>query len=643
MPSILDPAEILQMHKQYADEFAQLAQSGLTGAFSALSQSGLFDYNPALVSIKFPTFGQPKSVGTLPVLPTLPTIPDAPDLKDFVDIPNPHFPTAPNDSLGSVPGFFAPVKPATGTPDFNVTPPTIPAAPTMPDVPAYLALPSLILPYPTVDVPTAPTLVTPVFEGQRPQDITMPDADVLVDHFRTEQNDHRNLLPAYAKANADAWLADKVPEYASIRAQINGILLNYTNEVSGGGAGIPENVERGILSRAQAKAADAMVSAINTAATNIGKKGFTIPGGALLAVVKQGALAAGSTEADAAVQLATKNLELEQNNFQFMLKIGADLQAKVLDVFTSWMQLSVQMDANAISAAKEIVATYLGAYNLQVMVYKAMWDGYTADAEVLKARIAALNSQVQLYEAEIRAELAKTEINKAQVAVLQAVADVNRSLADTYKAQVDAATATLEVARLQTSIFEMRVRAYASQVGAYEARWNAYRAEVDGELAKFRGYEAQANSLTARVTAYRAQVDAAVAQIDGLAKINEAVGQRNDATIKVYSTQADIAIKNFDAQVAGYTAESNAIVQQAQIEVEYWRANANLIFQEFNAALNQTFEYAREQMNLFRAQMEAAISAANGLAQASNVAGNLAGGAMTGLTSFAGTLVSSQQ
>jgi hypothetical protein len=47
-------------------------------------------------------------------------------------------------------------------------------------------------------------------------------------------------------------------------------------------------------------------------------------------------------------------------------------------------------------------------------------------------------------------------------------------------------------------------------------------------------------------------------------------------------------------------------------------------------------------MNLFRGQMEAAINAANGLAHAAQVAGNLAGGAMQGLTAFAGILESKE-
>jgi hypothetical protein len=113
--------------------------------------------------------------------------------------------------------------------------------------------------------------------------------------------------------------------------------------------------------------------------------------------------------------------------------------------------------------------------------------------------------------------------------------------------------------------------------------------------------------------------------------------------LRVYATEADIAIKPYEGLTQQYVAESNAAIKQADIEVEYWRTTASLVMQDWNVAVQQMFEYAREQMNLFRGQMEAAISAGNGLAHAAQVAGSLAGSAMAGLTSFAGNLVSSEQ
>ena len=117
----------------------------------------------------------------------------------------------------------------------------------------------------------------------------------------------------------------------------------------------------------------------------------------------------------------------------------------------------------------------------------------------------------------------------------------------------------------------------------------------------------------------------------------------NESSIKVWSAQTDQAIKVYESLTAAYKYKSDVVIKQAEIDVEYWKANTSVVMQQWSTALQQTFEFAREQMNLFRGQMEAAVQAGNGLAQAANVAGNLAGGAMTGLTSFAGTVVQRAQ
>ena len=100
----------------------------------------------------------------------------------------------------------------------------------------------------------------------------------------------------------------------------------------------------------------------------------------------------GDAMVKSSTDIATKNLELEQQNFQFMLKLGEALEEKLLDVVTQYLKLALDMNAQAIASAKEIVATYINAYNLTVVVYKALWEGYQADAEVFKAKIAALSS-----------------------------------------------------------------------------------------------------------------------------------------------------------------------------------------------------------------------------------------------------------
>lgn len=639
----LTPDEILQIHKDYADEFADLAQSGLTGAFSALSASGIFNYHPSTFSFAFPNYGTPDKDVDLPQRPIEPTLPDVPELDNTLAVPNPSFGSPPNPSYGGAPVYNAPPKPAEGVPGFYEVAPATPATPVMPDVPPYLQLPDYTLPYTEINVPDAPVITMPVFEGQRPDNIQVPDAASIVQQYEDEQNNHRTMLPAYVRENADAMLTQFVPEYHTLRARINNAITSYTDPVNGGGIGTPEQIENAIYARASDRTSKEFNAALATATETIAKRGYKLPPGALYGAVRKARTDMGDALVRSSTEIAVKNVELEQANFQFMLKLGAQLEEKMLDTLTQYMNLSLQMDNLAIQSAKEIVAAYIGAYNLQVMVFKAMMDGYVADTQVYRAKIEALEATVRLYEAEIKAELAKTEVNNAYVKVIQAVADVNQSLANSYRVQVEAALAPLEVARTQVAIYEAKARAYTAQVQAYEARWNAYRAEVDGELGKFKGYEASVNGYVAQAQGYKAKVEGYAAQVSATAETNRAIGATNESRIKVYSAQAETAIKNFESLIAAYTAESNAAIAQTQIEIEYWRTQSNLLFQEFNVAVNQAFEYAREQMNLFRGQMEAAINAANGLAQAAAVAGNLAGGAMQGLTSFAGRLVSSEE
>lgn len=640
MPS-MTPEEILQIHKDYADQFASLAQSGLMGAFNALSASGIFDYTPSLVSITMPDFGNPKGVGTLPPLPDDPELPDLDDMENFVGIPNDNTGSAPPRDYPAAPTLQMPAKPPYMH-NFTAVAPADPDDPTMPPQPSYIAMPALNLPYPTIDVPTAPILTMPIFDGQRPDALAIPEADAIVALYRTEMNDHRNIVATFAQGQADSLIAKYVPEFAALRARINQSIIDYTDPVAGGGVGIPQNIEGAIHARAGDRNNLEFQRALDTSADTLAKMGYTIPPGAMLDVLRQARTAMGDAMVKSSTDIATKNLELEQQNFQFMLKLGETLEEKLLDTVSSYLKLSLEMDQLAIAAAKEIVATYIAAYNLQVLVYRALWEGYRADADVFKTKIDALEATVRLYEAEIKAELAKTEVNNAHVNVLRAVADVNQSLAMAYKAAVDAAVATLEPARISTLIYESKARAYASEVAAYEARWRGYTAEVEGELGRVKAYEAQVNGYTAQVNGYRAKVEAYSAQVGAAAATNRAVADHNLSVVQTYKAQADAAIAIFNGRIAGYTAESEVILKEAQIEIEHWRTKANLIFQEYNVAVQQMFEYAREQMNLFRGQMEAAINAANGLAHASQVAGNLAGQAMGGLTSFAGILESKE-
>lgn len=634
----MSPEEILQIHKGYADQFTTLTQSGLTAAFAALSNSGLFDYSPAQISIQFPDIGSPAGVST-PSAPEIGGMPELEALTEFLTPPDVFDQSgAPGPFSASRPTYTPPSKPSDNPGEFTATAPSVATSITLPSAPSYLPLPDYLLPYPTISVPTAPVLTTPAFEGRRPADISLPSPDTIVSRYTQERADSRSMLPTFIREQTDALIAQYVPEFEAVRSKINTAIATYE-----GGVGIPSAIEGAIMARNYDRTSKEFNAAVDTALDTISKRGFTLPPGALQGALSAARMAMGDAVVRGSTEVATKNLELEQQNFQFMLTLGKDIEVKMLDIVTSYLSLMLKVDEQAIAAAKEIVVAYIGAYNLQVLVYKTLWEAYQTDAEVLKARISALDASVRVYEAEIRAEMAKTEINKATVDTLTAVVNANRAISDAYKVRIEAALAPLELAKAQVSVYEVQARAYATKVQAFSARWDAYKAQVDGELGKFKAYTSEAEAYTAEANAYHATVGAYTAYVNGVGEANKTIAVSNDAKIRKFDALANHTIKEFEGKVAAYSAESQAAVKMGDIEVEYWRTKANLLFQEYNAAMNQTFEYAREQMNLFRGQMEAAIHAANGLAQASNVAGNLAGSAMQGLSSFAGKLVTSEQ
>lgn len=629
------PEQIYELHKGYADQFTSLTQSGLISAFSALSNSGIYRYTPAGINIQFPDLGEPATGGSLPSAPGDVQLPQMGQLiTEFYKTPNASFGTAPG-SLGGPPGYTAPSQPSGSLRSFTAVAPAMPGNITIPSMPGFISATYNEIPVGSV---SKPTITDPVFDGVRPNDIYIPDADTIINLYEQEQQDHRNLLPAFARETAEAFVNQFVPEYNALRSKINTAIVNYE-----GGTSVPENVENAIMARANDRAAQEFQKAMNTAADNIAKRGFTLPPGALQAVLTQSRAMMGDAIVRSSTEVATKNLELEQQNFQFMLKLGASLEEKILEVSTQYLALSIKMDEQAIASAKEIVATYIGVYNLQVLVYKALWEGYTSAVQVYKARIDANNSLVQMYDSEIKAELAKAEVNKARVSVLTAAADTNRAMAQAYSAQVQGLIAPLEINKAQAQVFEAQARGYAAEASAFESRWRAYGAQIEGAIAPIKAYEARAAGFTAQAQGYRATVDGYSAQVSAMAEANKAITSYNDGQIRLYTAQADAALKVLDKNIAQYSAESNVVVEQTKVELEYWRAKANLTFQEYNAQLNTTFEYAREQMAVFLGQLNAAINAAQGLAQASNVAGNLAGSALQGLTAMGATFVTSQQ
>jgi len=634
----LTPEQIYNLHKSYADQFSAMAMSGLQAAYAALSDSSVYTYNPPHLQITAPNFGTPKGVSNLPPLPIMQNIPAPPPMWAVREPANPDYGAAPEKGYEKQPTFELTAKPQQGVPVWNVEAPDIDYDVQIPYAPTYLTMPSMtLLP---INIPSPPKLDVPNFVGTRPPDINPVDPNMIVNRYLQEQQSHRAMLTSFVTNNVDTFLARYAPEYAALRVRINNQLLAYTDPVNGGGAGVPATIESAIYARATTRINAEYQSAVEAASDLMAKRGWTIPGGATIGAMDEARLKMGDAMVGSATDIAVKNVELEQKQFQFMYTNAKDIETKMLEVISSWMKIALEIDAQAIESAKQIVAAYLGAYNVQVMVYKAMWDGYQAEASVYKSRIDALMAQASLYKAQVEGEMAKATANKAQADVISAIANANQSIAMAYKTTIEAQMAPLEVEKLRLQEYEARGKVFISEVQAWEAAYRGYVAEIEGETAKQKAWAEQINAYKTEVDAWKAKVDAYGSQIQATSEYNKAHTAQLEAQVRIWTTQADQQIKLYDSLLTGYKYGSDVQIKQAEIEIEYWKAQSGLIMNQWSVSLQQTTEFAREQMNLFRGQMEAAINAGNGLANTAGISGHMAGAAMTGLTSFAGNLVS---
>jgi hypothetical protein len=204
-----DTAAIRQIftdQTQTAKDLVADAKSDIQKAWSALQNSSTYNYDPYNWEIPPQPFIGGVSTPTGPTTPTRPNDPIAPTLVPYnINVPNPNFGNAPTD-VPSAPTITLPALPSGEPTDVPGNVPSV-GTPNFPSAPTFLALPNSGLPYPSVSLPTAPTLLPPSFTAVEPGDI---QSITLADYLAKLTDIVHRLQPAHPRARAEQ-LADVVP------------------------------------------------------------------------------------------------------------------------------------------------------------------------------------------------------------------------------------------------------------------------------------------------------------------------------------------------------------------------------------------------------------------------------------------------
>jgi hypothetical protein len=556
-----------------------------------------------------------------------------PPNKDFG--PRPELASNPERDYGEKPGltaqqplFIEPLRPSEMRP-FGYTPPSLNGL-TIPPAPAALSNLNFAPPkLADIAVPPAPSVHLPEFAAVAPDtDIEAPtDFEArFAANYASMSVSMRNSLDAAV----DAHLSKINPEYHNQMATLEAKLSKYM----AGGTALPIEVEQAIYNRARDKTNAEYLKSRDQIMKEGASRGFTIPGGAQYSALAQSRQAAADNNARAAMDIAIKQAEMEQQNIQFAVTQSANLRGVVLQAASSFLSSLVQINGQAVEYARDVLSAAIALYDTMVKIATARIEIYKAEAQVYEIRLRAVLAVYDVYQAEIKAIEAQVNVDQARVAAFTAQMNGYGALANAYKAVIDGVVAQAQVEKLKVDIFGAEVSSYSAEVGAKQAEWQGFIAQVQGESAKQQAYGEEVRAYAAEVEGYKTSVSAWAEEVRAVAAKNEGALKVYEAAVKAYiaqvqgaSASAKAEVESFATTLQGYVAKANAEEARAKADIQAAAANQSALL-AVRDANNKTLLATSSAYNSYM------TNAASVAVNASNVYASMANSAMAGISSL---------
>jgi len=504
-----DANSLVQAGWAQAQTYASTSYSEATSFLGEIENAGnqLLDIPDITVDVL------PVSTSITPV--TLPDAPVAPDL-------NTDFPAAPTEpTLTDVSALTIPDAPVFTADlpdiDLNITPPTALSAiiPTAPELDA-IVMPDA----PTITLPSVPSAFA----------INLPDAPVLT------IADFNDTLDDLASPPSGTFTFVE-PAYSS--TLLDGLKAFLTEWVNGAATGLDPAVEQGIWDRAREREDLSATRAIDTIRSNMAGRGFAVPQGAMQTAIQLAMQDAANKDSGLSREVMLKQADLEQQNRQFAVTTGVQLEGQLLTYANQVAQRAYEVAFATLRAGIDL-------YQATVSGYNAKAQAFSIKAQVWKQRIDAELSKLEIYKAELEGQKLIGDLNVQQVEMYKATLQGVLANIEIYKAQVDAATAKSGINRNYIEQFAAQIQAYGELVRAKATEYEGFATQVKAQVSK--------------ADVFKVQADAYKSQVDGYAALTGARVAEHEAQVK---TQQEIPLKLFESRVSAYeklvTAESSRL------------------------------------------------------------------------------------
>jgi hypothetical protein len=561
------------------------------------------------------------------------TAPAAPGPNDLVNLPTLEI-TAQPVLTATDPGFTDPSKPAPlGA--FTTQAPVIRTDFVFPDVPPQLQEINILPPdLPVRTEPAKPEYQLPVFDAQAPADIPNPPTD-YDEKFVKAYRDAAPTMMASLEGQMDGFLRRINPQFFDQMARLEGKLTTYIE----GGTALSPAIENAIAARAADKINGEYRRAHAAAYQDAARRGFTLPDGVLNSNAMQARQAGADNNARAAMDIAIKQAELEQQNIQFAITTSTQLRNIALSTALNYHGNLVTLNGQAVQYAQAVLNAAVAVYDAMVKAYAARLDAYRAEAMVYQTRMQAVQVLAEIYQSEVNALVALTQADNAKVSLYRARLEALDTLAKIYRDQIEVVQAQANIEKTKIELYGSQVQAFGTMAQAKSAEWSGYSAAVGGQEARIRAYTERVRAYSAQVDAWKATIDAQQAKINSYAKFNEDKMRIYTAEVEGYrakvgaqATVASTLLENQRTKLMSYTAKISSSEAQARLAQQYYATRAQISDSEFRTVSQLAIQNAELNTKQIQSVAQTALSGAD-------VYSRMAQSALAGMN----TLVSSSE
>ena len=507
-------------------------------------------------------------------------------------------------------GKMEPIVPPTSVPAFTDG---IPGAPTIENIKTPLEK--------TFTVPAPPTLAS----------LTLPLPLTI------------SILPFYGREPVmpqDTTLPDKF-SWSEPSSYTSSLLDDLKNKLStdmfSGGVGVDPEVQQRAFDQYKSQEALILHEGTEKLLNAWASKNFSLPNGTIVRALNRLNLEFDFKLLDKATEIYLKQLELAQNNTQFVVGEGVKLEAHLMDQHSAMAERSLKAAIASVELGVALYNAHIARTNLEIEYYKAQ-------AAVYESIIRAELAKAEVYKAQIDGEAAKGKIELGKAEIYDAQIKGILALVEAYKAEMSAAQVKATVEKLKSEVYSSEIQAFAAKVGLKTAEYGAYKAAWEGETTKASTFQAEVNAYEAYVKGLSVTAETEGIRVKSELDIERFKLEEYLANVKVTEAEAQMAMERikglvefYKAESMMYTADVEKALSEGKMSIEEARviagineANAKLALQQATTDLQAFLQVAGIQVDAAKAGTSVLASLVAAAMQSIHSGMNISSGFVSG-------------